>query len=247
MAWRTTVPQPTSGCVSGPSLATGPHSDDRQYPPPARVSLSRGVTMSLKEYKPGTAFTGVIGRTFDVSSPAWPEPLRAKEGAPNVLFIVQDDTGFGQMGCYGSPIATPNIDALAPERPALQQHAHDGAVLADPVVHSDRPQSPLERDVVHHRRIDRVSGRERLHPVRERLPLRDAAAEGLQHVCARQVAPDAGRPDLGGRPVRSLAARARLRALSTGSSAAIPTSTTRSWSTTTTASSPRRRRRRAIT
>jgi len=69
--------------------------------------------MALKEYKPGTAFTGVIGRTFDVSEPAWPQPLRAKEGAPNVLFIVQDDTGFGQMGCYGSPIKTPNMDALA--------------------------------------------------------------------------------------------------------------------------------------
>ena len=69
--------------------------------------------MALKEYKPGTAFSGVIGRTFDVSQPAWPEPLRAKEGAPNVLFIVQDDTGFGQMGCYGSPIKTPNIDQLA--------------------------------------------------------------------------------------------------------------------------------------
>ncbi|MEJ2007536.1 MAG: arylsulfatase [Acidobacteriota bacterium] len=69
--------------------------------------------MALKEYKPGTAFNGVIGRTFEVSSPAWPEPLRAKEGAPNVLFIVQDDTGFGQLGCYGSPIKTPNIDELA--------------------------------------------------------------------------------------------------------------------------------------
>ena len=69
--------------------------------------------MALKEYKQGSAFTGVIGRTFDVSSPAWPEPLRAKQDAPNVLFIVQDDTGFGQMGCYGSPIETPNIDLLA--------------------------------------------------------------------------------------------------------------------------------------
>jgi arylsulfatase len=39
--------------------------------------------------------------------------LRAKEGAPNVLFIVLDDTGFGQLGCYGSPIETPNIDSLA--------------------------------------------------------------------------------------------------------------------------------------
>jgi arylsulfatase A-like enzyme len=71
--------------------------------------------MALKEYKPGSAFNGVIGRTFDVSSPAWPEPLRATVGAPNVLFIVQDDTGFGQMGCYGSPIKTPNMDQLAAE------------------------------------------------------------------------------------------------------------------------------------
>ena len=69
--------------------------------------------MSLKEYKPGTAFTGVVGRTYDQSEPAWPEPPRAKEGAPNVLFIVLDDTGFGHLGCYGSPIATPNLDSLA--------------------------------------------------------------------------------------------------------------------------------------
>lgn len=71
--------------------------------------------MALKEYKPGTAFTGVIGRTHDVSSPAWPAPARARPGAPNVIFIVQDDTGFGQLGCYGSPIRTPNLDALAAE------------------------------------------------------------------------------------------------------------------------------------
>jgi Sulfatase len=55
----------------------------------------------------------VIGRTTDESSPAWPRPLRATAGAPNVLWVVLDDTGFGQLGCYGSPIATPNIDALA--------------------------------------------------------------------------------------------------------------------------------------
>jgi arylsulfatase len=69
--------------------------------------------MALQEYREGTAFPGVIGRTVDVSTPAWPEPVRAKEGAPNVLFIVLDDTGFGQLGCYGSPIRTPHIDAIA--------------------------------------------------------------------------------------------------------------------------------------
>jgi len=69
--------------------------------------------MTLSEYRPGTTFPGVIGRTFDRSSPAWPQPLRAREGMPNVLFVILDDTGFGQLGCYGSPIRTPNLDGLA--------------------------------------------------------------------------------------------------------------------------------------
>ncbi len=69
--------------------------------------------MSLREYKPGTAFPGVLGRTIAESSPAWPAPERAKAGAPNVLFIILDDTGFGQLGCYGAPMNTPNLNRLA--------------------------------------------------------------------------------------------------------------------------------------
>ncbi len=69
--------------------------------------------MAIKEYEPGTAFPGVMGRTVGESSPAWPRPLRAKPGSPNVLYIVLDDTGFGHLGCFGSPIKTPNLDKLA--------------------------------------------------------------------------------------------------------------------------------------
>ena len=69
--------------------------------------------MALIEYQPGTTFPGTIGRTPDESTPAWPAPTRAPDGAPNVVFVVIDDMGFGHLGCYGSPIATPNIDALA--------------------------------------------------------------------------------------------------------------------------------------
>jgi arylsulfatase A-like enzyme len=69
--------------------------------------------MALREYKSGSTFPGVIGRTIQESSPAWPEPLRAEPGAPNVLFIILDDTGFGQLGCFGGLINTPNIDRLA--------------------------------------------------------------------------------------------------------------------------------------
>ena len=69
--------------------------------------------MALNEYPAGATFSGVIGRTTDESSPAWPRPARPVPGTPNVLIVVLDDTGFGQLGCYGSPIATPNLDALA--------------------------------------------------------------------------------------------------------------------------------------
>ena len=69
--------------------------------------------MALNEYPVGAAFSGVIGRTTDESSPAWPQPNRPVPGWPNVLMIVLDDTGFGQLGCFGSPIETPNFDALA--------------------------------------------------------------------------------------------------------------------------------------
>jgi arylsulfatase len=85
--------------------------------------------MGLNEYKPGTAFPGVIGRTTDQSSPAWPQPVRATPGAPNVMIIVLDDTGFGQLGCYGSPIATPNFDALA-EGGLLYTNMHTTALCS---------------------------------------------------------------------------------------------------------------------
>lgn len=42
------------------------------------------------------------------------EPLPPK-GAPNVIYILLDDTGFADLGSYGSEIHTPNIDALASE------------------------------------------------------------------------------------------------------------------------------------
>ncbi|MGH6950238.1 MAG: sulfatase-like hydrolase/transferase, partial [Vitreimonas sp.] len=79
----------------------------------AKKDGQSGGQKALKEYAAGQAFNGVIGRTFDVSEPSWPAPQRAKEGAPNVLFIVIDDTGFGHLSCYGGGIDTPNLDALA--------------------------------------------------------------------------------------------------------------------------------------
>jgi arylsulfatase A-like enzyme len=60
----------------------------------------------------GEEFRGVIGRTVQESKPWWPEP-KIPKGAPNIVLIVLDDTGFAHFGCYGSNIETPNVDRLA--------------------------------------------------------------------------------------------------------------------------------------
>ncbi len=58
-------------------------------------------------------FQGVVGRILEESTPAWPQPVRAAEGTPNVLFIVLDDVGYGQISCFGGLCRTPNLDRLA--------------------------------------------------------------------------------------------------------------------------------------
>ncbi len=60
-------------------------------------------------------FKGKIGPNYKESTPDFSPalPVTAPEGAPNVLVIVLDDVGYGHLGCYGGPIATPNIDNQA--------------------------------------------------------------------------------------------------------------------------------------
>ncbi|MFN8050001.1 MAG: arylsulfatase [Acidimicrobiales bacterium] len=54
-----------------------------------------------------------IGTTIADSTPEFAPRPTAPPGAPNVVVIVLDDLGFGQLGCFGSDLATPVIDGLA--------------------------------------------------------------------------------------------------------------------------------------
>jgi arylsulfatase A len=49
------------------------------------------------------------GTTAPAEAPAPPGPA----GKPNIIFILTDDVGLGDVGCTGGPFKTPRIDALA--------------------------------------------------------------------------------------------------------------------------------------
>ena len=88
-------------------LTSGAGEDGGSSPP----GTSRSAFVTPAPNQP--PFEGVIGPTVDQSQPYWPDAPRAPDGAPNILFIVLDDVGFAQLGCYGAPIETPHIDRLA--------------------------------------------------------------------------------------------------------------------------------------
>jgi arylsulfatase A-like enzyme len=66
--------------------------------------------------RPDFHFRGNVGRTIlDSDPPQFPQPIKAPEGAPNVVLILLDDTGFGQYGTFGGGVPSPTIDRLARE------------------------------------------------------------------------------------------------------------------------------------
>ncbi len=72
-------------------------------------------------------WAGFVAITF-------PLPLRAAEvpTRPNVIFILADDLGYGDLGCFGQKkIKTPNLDRLAAEGMRFTQ-AYAGTTVCAP-------------------------------------------------------------------------------------------------------------------
>ena len=61
------------------------------------------------KFKKGFCF----GTSLMVAASAVSCSTETQSEKPNIVYIVLDDMGFGDLGCYGSSISTPNIDALA--------------------------------------------------------------------------------------------------------------------------------------
>jgi hypothetical protein len=68
---------------------------------------------------PPQKFGGVINRNAAQSKPYWPARVVPPKGAPNVLLIMTDDTGFGVSSTFGGVIPTPNLDRIAKRQARL--------------------------------------------------------------------------------------------------------------------------------
>jgi len=62
---------------------------------------------------PPQPFGGKIERNAAQSTPYWPMRVVPPKGAPNVLLIMTDDTGFGVTSTFGGVVPTPTLDRIA--------------------------------------------------------------------------------------------------------------------------------------
>lgn len=74
------------------------------------LATSARLSPHAQERQP---YQGTVGRTLAESKEWWPEPVKAPADAPNVVWILIDDVGFGAAGTYGGLISTPTFDSLA--------------------------------------------------------------------------------------------------------------------------------------
>ena len=78
------------------------------------LMLLAPVVLSINKLPEQDApFTGHIGLTLGESTAAWPEPVKAPKGAPNIVVILLDDVGFAASSSFGGVAATPALDKLA--------------------------------------------------------------------------------------------------------------------------------------
>ena len=80
--------------------------------------------MNASRYTRALCLSGMAGLTLGMQAQT--------DEKPNIIFILCDDMGYGDLGCYGQPyIATPNLDRMAAEGMRFTQ-AYAGSPVSAP-------------------------------------------------------------------------------------------------------------------
>ena len=96
-------------------------------------SPSATTTISGKQLPaPEPKFGGVIKEGALQSKPWWAPRIVPPKGAPNVLLIMTDDSGYGVPSTFGGVIPTPALDRIAKTGLRYTQHAFHSPLFADP-------------------------------------------------------------------------------------------------------------------
>jgi arylsulfatase A-like enzyme len=95
----------------------------------AGLSAGSAEAQSQLPY-PEYRYKGNVGTTFKDSDPAaFPKAVTPPEGAPNVLLILLDDVGFGQLSVTGGLVPTPNLEKIA-KKGVLYNRFHTTALCS---------------------------------------------------------------------------------------------------------------------
>src|SRR3974390_3852809 len=85
-----------------------------QPSPSAAGSPGATTTINGEQLPPmPQQFKGKIERNAAQSTPYWPARVVPPQGAPNILLIMTDDTGYGVTSTFGGVVPTPTLDRIA--------------------------------------------------------------------------------------------------------------------------------------
>ena len=112
------------------------------------------------------AFGGRVGETYKESTPDFSPCIATggTEGCAERPGDRLDDVGFGQLGCYGGPIETPNIDRLAESGLRYTNFHTTAALFSLSSRVADRPQPSLDLPSRDHGSGNRLSQQLWQHP-----------------------------------------------------------------------------------
>ena len=71
--------------------------------------------MTYRQLGEAWDYRGSIRTTHEDSSPWFPQ--ETPPVLPDIVLVVRDDVGFADLGCFGSEIQTPHMDAVAAAPP----------------------------------------------------------------------------------------------------------------------------------